>query len=444
MNVFNNIKIELFLFLIIALSFAVSYNPDINVHNYFKNLSESHEKVFLLGFFTKITELGNSVWYLGIALIFWFLLFSNKKMDLIKITNTDKIINFFISSIIYIVSAGLITQIIKHIVGRPRPNYFDFEDGGGFSFFTLSSNFHSFPSGHASTIFMVCLILCATLPKLKYYFFTLACIIGISRVVVGAHFFTDVVCGALVSLIVFKCLNIFMASYYKKYLFKKIYFERKRTYFYIIIILIGLCLFLTVAPDIDLYTANLFYLGNSQFSLQSSDLLSIVFRKILIPLILIYVLVLPIICKLTQLEKIFFRYKFTFKEILLIWSSLIISILIVVNLILKNLWGRARPGDVVEFGGVEAFTPWYKMSDGCVTNCSFVSGDASVGFSIVILYFITRNIIYLYSSLIFGFLLGVIRISAGGHFFSDVVFSGLVIIILNLLLFKIYKNQYGK
>ena len=88
------------------------------------------------------------------------------------------------------------------------------------------------------------------------------------------------------------------------------------------------------------------------------------------------------------------------------------------NLLLKNLWGRSRPGDIMQFEGNDLFTPWYKITDSCQTNCSFVSGDASVGFGIITLYFLTKNNIYLYTSLIFGFLLGFTRIVAGGHFFE--------------------------
>ena len=102
---------------------------------------------------------------------------------------------------------GVVTQVLKHIVGRPRPNHTNFEDSFGFNFFTFDSNFHSFPSGHSSTIFIICFILVATFPKLKYFFYFLASVIALSRVVVGAHFFTDIVAGAILALISFKIIN---------------------------------------------------------------------------------------------------------------------------------------------------------------------------------------------------------------------------------------------
>jgi len=102
----------------------------------------------------------------------------------------------------------------------------------------------------------------------------------------------------------------------------------------------------------------------------------------------IYILILPIVGRFFKIDKIFFNYKFSIKEIVLLWISQIISVLIFVNLILKNFWGRARPNDVVELGGKESFSPWFEIRNACETNCSFVSGDASVGFSIIILYLV--------------------------------------------------------
>ena len=132
------------------------------------------------------------------------------------------------------------------------------------------------------------------------------------------------------------------------------------------------------------------------------------------------------------------------REIFLLWVSQIISVLVFVNLILKNFWGRARPNDVLQLGGKENFSPWYEISNACETNCSFVSGDASVGFSIVILYLITKRPVFLYASIFTGFTIGLVRIMAGGHFLSDIFFAGMFMIVLNIFLFELYKKYYAK
>ena len=144
----------------------------------------------------------------------------------------------------------------------------------------------------------------------------------------------------------------------------------------------------------------------------------------------------------SRLIKKIFGFKFNLKEGLFISFSFIINLVLVVNLLLKNLWGRARPNDIVELGGQDLFTPWYEFSKACETNCSFVSGDASVGFSTIMFFFITKNILYLWLALLFGFGLGVIRILEGGHYFSDVLLGGFLIFILCLGEFYLYKKKY--
>jgi lipid A 4'-phosphatase len=108
------------------------------------------------------------------------------------------------------------------------------------------------------------------------------------------------------------------------------------------------------------------------------------------------------------------------------------------------MWGRTRPNDTLEFGGKDVFSPWYKFGDSCTSNCSFVSGDASVGFALIVFYFITKKNIYIYLSILSGLSLGFIRISAGGHFLSDVVFSQIIVtgmIFLSYILFKNITNE---
>ena len=148
--------------------------------------------------------------------------------------------------------------------------------------------------------------------------------------------------------------------------------------------------------------------------------------------------------KLLPIQKIYFDYKFSFSEIFFVWLSGTVTMILLVNILLKNLWGRVRPNDILPFGGVENFTPWYKLGNSCLSNCSFVSGDASVGFLLVAFYFITKKNIYLYLSIVLGSILGIIRIIAGGHFFSDIVFSQIIVTASILVFFVLYKKLYDK
>ena len=124
------------------------------------------------------------------------------------------------------------------------------------------------------------------------------------------------------------------------------------------------------------------------------------------------------------------------------WLIGIFNLGIVVNLFLKNIWGRARPGDILQLGGKENFTPWFQISDACASNCSFVSGDAAVGFSLIVFYFLTKRIVYFWLSLFFGFGIGLIRIMEGGHFVSDVVMTAMILYLSYYFQMKYYFNKY--
>jgi membrane-associated phospholipid phosphatase len=100
----------------------------------------------------------------------------------------------FLSMLIAIAVAGLAARTIEISTGRARPSVKSEEVWNGPRF---SSKYHAFPSGHtaASTAFFAVLLFanwriglaCLPIPLL----------IGFSRMYVGAHYLSDVVCAAL-------------------------------------------------------------------------------------------------------------------------------------------------------------------------------------------------------------------------------------------------------
>lgn len=111
----------------------------------------------------------------------------------------------------------------------------------------------------------------------------------------------------------------------------------------------------------------------------------------------------------------------------LVVLSLMIAPGLVTNLVLKDQWGRARPVQIEQFGGPGTFTPAMVMSDQCERNCSFVAGDPSVGFWFLVFAFLASRfrLAIAAGAVSLGLALGLMRIAQGGHFFSDVLFSGL-------------------
>ncbi len=444
-------KIELSILVVLLINIFISNNVDVVFYNILHNLSKPFHDIYLKDFFWQITHFGDSIWYIFPSLfviIFYYFIkkinFFNNQKNIIELCY-----NFSVYLILSLLTTGLITQLLKHTVGRPRPNYTSL--GFDFNFFGLnseinslveSSRFHSFPSGHTSTIFTVVLVIVLFLPKLKYFFIILAGIVASSRIIMGAHFLTDIVGGITVSYLGVKLTKLFLD---KRFLIKtsektNLLFNKK---FYLsLVILLFLAVFLAVGSSIDIYLSRLFYLGNNQFFLQSYDYITIFARKIILPIIVIYIFILPIFSMFLPLNQIYLKYIFKLKDIVFLLFVGICNLGIVVNLFLKNLWGRARPGDISLLGGEENFTRWFQISDACVNNCSFVSGDASVGFSIIVLYFLSKKMFFFWLSLFFGFSIGLVRVMEGGHFVSDVVMAALILYLVYYLQIKYYFNKY--
>lgn len=131
------------------------------------------------------------------------------------------------------------------------------------------------------------------------------------------------------------------------------------------------------------------------------------------------------------------------RQVIYILLALAIGPGLVVNTLFKDNWGRARPIKVQEFGGASTFTEPFVMSDQCEKNCSFVAGHPSVAFfltAFALLIAHRKARVAAYSAaVLFGLFVGYVRIVQGGHFFSDVIFSGiftlLVVHILYLVMF---------
>ena len=100
---------------------------------------------------------------------------------------------------------------------------------------------------------------------------------------------------------------------------------------------------------------------------------------------------------------------------------------ILANVVLKDHWGRIRPIDVAEFGGSGRFTPWWDPRSACSANCSFIAGEPSGAFSTLAPAALAppqwRPLAY-GAALVFGAEIGVLRMAAGAHFFTDVAFAG--------------------
>ena len=121
------------------------------------------------------------------------------------------------------------------------------------------------------------------------------------------------------------------------------------------------------------------------------------------------------------------------RAIVLMLLTLALAPGVLANLLLKEHWDRPRPIDVAEFGGAEHFRPWWDPRGDCPKNCSFIAGEPSGAFWTLSAAAVApppwRAFAY-GAALAFGAAVGVLRMAAGAHFFSDVVFAGVFTFLL--------------
>jgi lipid A 4'-phosphatase len=119
------------------------------------------------------------------------------------------------------------------------------------------------------------------------------------------------------------------------------------------------------------------------------------------------------------------------RRVVYLFLVLIIGAGLIVNLGLKDNFGRARPRDITEFGGIHEFTPPFVIGDACNKNCSFASGEGAGGFfALALASALSRRRAAFAAAAAFGVLVSLSRIASGAHFLSDTVVSFFVMLTL--------------
>ncbi len=188
-------------------------------------------------------------------------------------------------------------------------------------------------------------------------------------------------------------------------------------------------------PQIDITVSALFYKPEQNFLLRNTPLHLFVDSWIR-PSIKYLTVTLVVAC----VYKLFLGkspIKRRFNIVAFLFSSFLLGPVLLVNGLLKEFIGRARPKNIIEYGGTKIFSPAYFPADQCETNCSFVSGDAAVAFSTIAFALIFKGKLrfqLVAIALSFGVLVSIYRLGTGAHFLSDTVLSGLFCILIILIL----------
>lgn len=176
-------------------------------------------------------------------------------------------------------------------------------------------------------------------------------------------------------------------------------------------------------PEIDLYVSGFFFDPEARFYLGGNPILETIHKSVR------YLTITTAIILIGSLAACYIKKTnimgVSKKKYAYLILALILGPGLIVNLVFKENWGRARPHHTEYFQGTKEFTPAFIMTDQCERNCSFASGDPSVGFYFLAfaLAFQRRRKQFAIGSLALGSVYGATRIMQGAHFFSDVVFS---------------------
>jgi membrane-associated PAP2 superfamily phosphatase len=197
-----------------------------------------------------------------------------------------------------------------------------------------------------------------------------------------------------------------------------------------------------VDPSLDLQVASFFRNLVAQPEFRRLDRIVEVVRQIG-PLVIIAAIVPAVVAVVIKMFWPMRPPLISTRAALFLIMSLALGPGLLVNAILKEGWARPRPGMVTQFGGDYAFMPWWDPRGTCDSNCSFVSGETSSAVWMTAPAMLAPapwRCVALGVAGLYGVTFASIRMLAGGHFLSDVIFAaiftGLVIWAVHGLVFR--------
>ncbi len=155
-----------------------------------------------------VTDYAKSVWYLwpsGLIVIFCFTM-----LRLAPVYRRDLLIDYgyrFLLLFLSVATSGIFTDIVKILVGRTRPKLWVHE-----GIYTLHPgcfgyDCNSFPSGHATTAFILIFCLSWLFPRQKPIWILYGLLLAATRIIVGAHYLSDVLAGGFIAFITVETLR---------------------------------------------------------------------------------------------------------------------------------------------------------------------------------------------------------------------------------------------
>jgi undecaprenyl-diphosphatase len=194
----TRVKITIAFAVFLILECILYFMLDKPIALYFSIAEITHAS--FIDFFRKITDLGKSIWYLwpcGVLTILCSFLSRGKDVPphYRRLFAYVGVRTLFLFATIAL--SGIAADIIKPLIGRARPPVWLHDAIYGFAPLTFHAAWNSMPSGHTTTAFALAGSLCVFYPRLRFLWLAYALMLGASRVIVDAHYLSDVLAGAL-------------------------------------------------------------------------------------------------------------------------------------------------------------------------------------------------------------------------------------------------------
>jgi undecaprenyl-diphosphatase len=170
---------------IAATAIAVSFHFDDSVRDFMMQ----HQSPAMRNFMRYVSLLGDWPLHAAVGLVL---------LGLARRRGSEEWTRIFLAMLLAMTLAGVAGTVIKRTVPRARPSLHVETRWGGPHF---SSKYHSFPSGHvgASTGFFAVLLIARR--RIGFACLAIPILIGFSRMYLGAHYLSDVVCAAVLGML---------------------------------------------------------------------------------------------------------------------------------------------------------------------------------------------------------------------------------------------------
>ncbi|MBO9110971.1 MULTISPECIES: phosphatase PAP2 family protein [Agrobacterium] len=202
---------------------------------------------------------------------------------------------------------------------------------------------------------------------------------------------------------------------------------------------LAMMVFFTVRPDIDLDASRWFWtdgfrLGEDQFLISVRDL-NRALPAILLSTLVCLLLATPFVSGV--------RRAIRPHKLLLVLTFYALGPGATVH-VLKNLFGRARPRHISEFGADLFFTPVLSLDGSCSRNCSFPSGESASAIALLaFIIFLPEKFRLSATAILMPFIVlcSLNRAAMGAHFLSDVLIAWPLMLAVFLSLHRLFTKH---